>query len=64
MEEMKFTVKQARSIAGKTQAGMARLLGIDRSTYIRIEKDPSRATVSQAKKISQETGIPVGQIFF
>lgn len=60
---MKLTVKQARRMAEKTQAEMAKELGIDRSTYIKLEKDPDRATVSQAKKISQVTGVPVGSLF-
>lgn len=60
---MKFTIKQARNHAELTQAEVAKQLGIDRSTYIRIEKDVSRATVSQINKISQITGIPLADIF-
>lgn len=56
---MKFTVKQARSYAGLTQEAMAKRLGIDRSTYIRLEKDVSRATVGQINLISKITGVPV-----
>lgn len=60
---MQITVKQARRMAEKTQAEMAKLLGIDRSTYIKLEKDPERATVSQAKKISEVTGVSVDRLF-
>ena len=60
---MQFTVKQARKYAGLTQAEMANRLNIDRSTYIRLEKDVSRATVGQINLIAHITGIPVSDIF-
>ena len=60
---MQFTLKQARTHAGMTQAEMAKKLGIDRSTYIKIEKDVSRATVGQINLISHVTGIPMADIF-
>lgn len=60
---MQFTIKQARNLAGLTQSQVAKNLGIDRSTYIKIEHDVSRATVGQINKISSITGIPVSQIF-
>lgn len=60
---MQFTVKQARVHSGMTQKQMAAQLGIDRSTYLRLEKDVSRATVGQVNKIAAITGIPVTDIF-
>lgn len=60
---MQFTIKQARTHAGLTQAQMAKALGVDRSTYIKIEHDVSRATVGQIHCISKVTGIPILQIF-
>lgn len=60
---MRFSVRQARVHAGLTQEKVAEFLGIDRSTYIRIEKDPLRATVRQINLISDLTGIPVSDIF-
>lgn len=60
---MQFTLRQARSHAGLTQADVALLLGIDRGTYLRIEKDPQRATIRQINQISELTGIPVKDIF-
>ena len=60
---MQFTVRQARAHAQMTQAEMARHLGIDRGTYIRIEKDATRATVGQIVKISEVTGVPSEDIF-
>lgn len=52
-----FTLKQARQYAGLTQQALAERLGIDRSTYIRLEQDASRATVAQIVRIAKETGI-------
>ena len=60
----KMTVKQARNIAGITQAEMARHLKIHRSTYIRLEKAPGKLTIEQAQTISRITGVPVDDIFF
>ena len=60
---LQFTIKQARHFAGFTQAELAKRLGIDRGTYIKIEKEPPRATIGQISKISALTGIPVGDIF-
>lgn len=60
---MRFTVKQARAMANLTQEEMAQKMGINRSTYIRIEKDVLKATVGQLKKVSDITGIPLEDIF-
>lgn len=61
---MRFTIKQARNLAGITQLEMAKILGIDRGTYIKIEKNVDRATVAQVKAISSATGIQPSDIFF
>lgn len=63
MSALRFTLRQARTHAGLTQAEMAEELGIDRTTYIKIEKDQSRATVRQLYCISRVTGIPVTWFF-
>ena len=60
---MQFTIKQARTYAGLTQKKMADLLGIDRGTYIRIEKDYRHARVGQIISISKITGISLSDIF-
>ena len=60
---MQFTLRQARTHAGLTQADIANSLGIDRGTYLRMEKDPQRATIRQINAISALTGIPVCNIF-
>lgn len=59
---MQFTIKQARKYAGLTQADVAKTLGIDRSTYVKIEKNVSRATVGQISMIARRTGIPANDI--
>lgn len=59
---MKFTIKQARHMAGKTQAEMADAMGINRNTYIKIEKDVSRATIGQICRIAEVTEIPVADL--
>lgn len=60
---MQFILRQARTHAGLTQADVANSLGIDRGTYLRMEKDPQRATIKQINDISALTGIPVCDIF-
>ena len=47
---MKYTVKQARVLADFTQTKMAKMLGISRDTYRKIELDPESAKISQAKR--------------
>ena len=60
---MHFTVKQARTYAGLTQAEMADKLGVHRSTYMKIENDPTTATLGQINLSSEVTGIPIEQFF-
>ena len=60
---MKYTVKQARVLADFTQTKMAKMLGISRDTYRKIELDPESAKISQAKKISKITCIEFSDIF-
>ena len=61
---MNLTVKQARQIKEKTQRQMAEMLGLHVDTYRKIERNPNAATIGQAKKISEITGIPYNEIFF
>lgn len=63
-DNVAFTVKQARTFAGKTQREMAEAIGVCRDTYMHLEKNPERITVGQANAISQYTGIPFNQISF
>lgn len=61
---MTYTLKQARQLAGKKQKEMAELLKIHIQTYRKIERNPERVTIQQAKLISAETKIPIDAIFF
>ena len=61
---MVYTVKQAREKKKKTQAEMAKYLGICKDTYRSIEQNPDRATVTQAKAICEFLGFDIEQIFF
>lgn len=61
---MIYTVKQARVLRDLTQAQMAEKMGISRGTYRKIEENPKSATVEQAYKISDITGVNIDEIFF
>lgn len=61
---MRFTLKQARLFADKTQRETAKYLGINVDTYRAIEKDPERATIYQAKALSAYFDISYDEIFF
>lgn len=61
---MLYTLKQARLLSGKTQVEMAKMLGVCRDTYRKLELHPGVATIEQAKAISKITSIPFDQIFF
>lgn len=61
---MQVTVKQARKMAGLTQQEMANGLEMNRTTYIKLEKEPDLITIRQAKKICEITGFSIDDIFF
>lgn len=58
------TLRSARREAGFTQQFMADELGVSRPTYIKIEENPSKASVLQAKRICEILGKSYEQIFF
>ena len=61
---MNYSVKQARQMAGFTQAQMADKMDISRDTYRKIEANPCSATISQGMRIAEITGIGFDSIFF
>ena len=61
---MPLTLKKARLVSEKTQQEMADALGCYLDTYRKMEENPEKVTIANAKKISQFLGIPVDQIFF
>lgn len=56
---MQFTIKQARKYANLTQAEAAQAIQACRHRYMKIEKNPSEATVAELNAISRATGIPL-----
>lgn len=60
----KFTVEQARKIAGLTVASMAQKIGISPNAYIAKEKHQTRFYYDEAMRFSEVTGIPADLIFF
>lgn len=58
-----FTMQQARKYAGLTQSDVAEKLGIDRTTYIKIEKDAGRATWRQIMAFCEITKVPFDDLF-
>lgn len=58
------TLRSAREDAGFTQQFMADELGVSRPTYIKIEEDPSKASILQAKRICEILSRSYEQIFF
>lgn len=59
-----FSLKQARLYRVKTQADMARLLGIHIETYRKLEINQNMVTIEQAKVICEFLDIPYDAIFF
>ena len=60
----RYTVKQARLLAGKTQNEAAQALRVCKDTYRALEADPERATIKQALELSHFFGIPYDAIIF
>ena len=61
---MKYTVRQARRLAEKTQIETAKALGVCEHTYRKMEKNPESVTIKQAAELSSFFGIPYDHIFF
>ena len=55
---------ECRKEAGLTQDDMARALGVTRSRYAQIERDPSNITIRQARKICSILGQAYETIIF
>lgn len=60
----RYTIKQARQLAGKTQVGLARELGVSEATYIKLEKGRSIFRMDQAEKFSEIVKLPIDRIIF
>ncbi len=58
-----LTLRKARLCAEVSQETMAMLIGVSRYTYARIEQNPDRATIAQAKAISNFLKVPLDELF-
>ncbi len=61
---LKFTVKQARMYADLTMEQMGEFLNMCTDSYRAREKSPGKFSVSEGKKISEVTGVPMDLIIF
>jgi DNA-binding XRE family transcriptional regulator len=60
----KLTVKQLRALANLTQRDAAKLLGIHRNTFMRLENDPGRMQLAQAAILTEMAGVGLEQVLF
>lgn len=61
---MPFTVQEARRYRGLSQETVANLLGISRSSYISLERNPEKMTIEKAKEFSRIVDIPMENLIF
>lgn len=61
---MQFSVPEARRFRNLSQESVANSLGISRSTYVLLEKNPEKMTIERAKKFSDVVNIPMENIIF
>lgn len=59
-----YTVEQARKLKNKSQKEMASYLKMHVQTYRKIEKNPEKATIKQAREISSFLEVPYDEIDF
>lgn len=60
----KYTLAQARILAGFTQIEMAERLGMSEKTYIQYEKYRKVFRMNDGLNFSKTTGIPLDKIIF
>lgn len=56
-------LKELRVLSEKSQAEVARQIGVSRVTYIKLERNPEEITVKVAKKIIELFKTPFDEIF-
>ncbi|WP_182425546.1 helix-turn-helix transcriptional regulator [Dielma fastidiosa] len=59
-----ITLEKARLLNGMTMEQVANDLNIHPQTYAKIEKEPDKASIRQAKMLSKLFGISVNILFF
>lgn len=61
---MQFSVPEARRFRNLSQESVAKSLGISRSAYILLERNPEKMTIERAKKFADVVNIPMENIIF
>ena len=61
--QFQFSIRELRARKRKTQAEVARDLGISVQTYCAWEKDISNVKVSKVQAIANYYGVQLGEIF-
>lgn len=61
---MRFTIEQARHIAGMTQAQVAAKLGMSEKTYIQYEKYRKIFRMDTAARFAEIVNLSIDQIVF
>lgn len=61
---MQFSVSEARRFRNLSQKSVAKSLGISRSAYISLEKNPEKMTIERAKRFAEIVNIPIEDIIF
>lgn len=59
-----YSVKQARLLAEKSQVETAKMLGVHKQTYRKIEQNPETATIEQATKLAHYFNRKIDEICF
>ena len=60
----RITPKMARIGAGLTMEEISARMGIHPQTYSKLEANPLRMTIEDAKRFSDIVGVPIDDIFF
>ncbi len=59
-----ISLRNIRKLRGLTQQKVADELGVSRYTYIKIEHNPSRASILQARRLCEILRCSYEEIFF
>lgn len=62
--ELKLSIKAARSNVNLTQSQIAKMLGVSRETYLGYEHGDKQMKISTALRFSEITNVPIDNIIF
>lgn len=62
-EMMRFNLKNARLVAGMTQADVSEALNISRATFISWENEPGKITIETLKRLGSLYNVPLSYFF-